>query len=912
MERLHILDGHGYVFRAYYGLAGAGERVHLSTQSGMPTGALYVYASMLLRLYLDENPERIVVVFDAPGKSFRSEMDEQYKAHRKEMPDDLKLQMPHFQPLTEAFSWPVVTVPGVEADDVIATLVERARERDLDVTIYSADKDLMQLVDDHVAVVDAMRQITYDADRVKEKFGVPPEQLADWLALVGDSSDNIPGMPLVGKKKATALLDAYANIDGILGHVGDLKGKLKQNFETQELLDRLALSRKLVELKRDVDLGGDLDRFRRGSWDGARLKALFDKFDFKGLIDRLEPGTAKAEPEREPPPAAAAATAAAEQPVTIADRAAAQELFDAVRAAGRCAIYVEVDAQRPVRADVVGVAVAVEGRPPAYLPIAHRYLSAPPQLSAADFVAAAKPVLEDRAVRKICYDGKAGRTHLARLGIDLDGVALDAMLAAYLIDSSSDAYALPQVLARYADVKLAPRTDLTGKGKKARGFDAVGVEQATEYAGTAVAGLLRAAATLEERMERDGLTALNVEVELPTARLLSQVERIGIRVDVACLRRLSDRASGQIAALEQKIHELAGSAINVGSPKQLSALLFDKLQLESPRMKKTKTGYSTDHEVLDAMRDMHPIIAPILEHRELVKLKNTYIDALPPLVNPDTGRVHTSFRQAVAATGRLSSSDPNLQNIPVRTELGREIRRAFVPGDGQRLVSCDYSQIELRLLAHYCEDPVLVSAFRDGVDIHAQTAAEVFQIGLDEVDARQRRVAKAVNYGLIYGQSGFGLARALDIPRGDAQRYIDRYFSRFTKVQSFLDGIIESARELGYSTTILGRRRPIPDLRSRNFRVRAAAERVARNTPLQGSGADIIKLAMLRAQHVIDEEQLDARLLLTVHDELVFEVAEAHAEDVGARMKSEMEAVYELRVPLEVDVGVADNWADAH
>jgi DNA polymerase-1 len=413
-------------------------------------------------------------------------------------------------------------------------------------------------------------------------------------------------------------------------------------------------------------------------------------------------------------------------------------------------------------------------------------------------------------------------------------------------------------------------------------------------------------------MVTDELTQLHDEVELPLAKLLSAVERCGIRVDVPWLRTLADRVSGQIAELESRAHELAGDVFNLGSPKQLGALLFDKLQLESPRMKKTKTGYSTDHEVLDAMRGMHPIVELVLEHRELVKLKGTYIDALPPLVNPETGRVHTQFRQAVAATGRLSSSDPNLQNIPVRTELGREIRRAFVPADGYKLVSCDYSQIELRLLAHYCEDPVLVSAFRDGVDIHTQTAAEVFEIPRDQVGATERRVAKAVNYGLIYGQSGFGLSRALDIARGDAQSYIQRYFARFTRVQAFLDEIIESARRLGYSTTILGRRRPIPDLHSRNFRLRSAAERIARNTPLQGSGADILKLAMLRAQQVIDDEGYDARMLLTVHDELVFEVRKAAADAVGARMKQEMESVYALRVPLVVDVGVANNWAGAH
>ncbi|RMH42252.1 MAG: DNA polymerase I [Deltaproteobacteria bacterium] len=906
MERLHILDAHGYVFRAYYGLAG--QRVRLATAGGMPTGALYVYASMLLRLYLDEHPDRIAVVFDAPGKSFRADIDDQYKANRPELPDDLRQQMPYFQPLTEAFGWPVLSVPDVEADDVIATLVRRAVDAGLAVTIYSADKDLMQLVSDRVTVVDAMRQVVYDRDRVRDKFGVPPEQLADWLALVGDSSDNIPGMPLVGKKTATALLRDYGDIDGILAHTGDLKGKLRANFEDPVLVDRLRRSRELVALRDDVPLDVDLDALRRGPWDGTRLKALFEQLEFRGLVDRLgATGGAAADAERIEP-----SETARQPPVVVADAGEAAAWFRAARDAGRLAVVVEVDAQRPVRADVVGIGLAVPGRPPAYFPIGHRYLSAPPQLSRDAFVAIARDVLEDPAVAKVCHDAKNARTYLSRLGIALDGVTTDAMLAAYLLDASSDAYPLHEVVRDYAGADIPARVDLTGKGKAARGFDAVAIDRAAEYAGGAAAALLPAADALRERLRAADLERLHDELELPLARVLSDMERAGVRVDVACLRALGDRLSAHIAALERRVHELAGEPFNLGSPKQVAAVLFDRLGLDSPRMRKTKTGYSTDHEVLEAMRDLHPIVAPILEHRELVKLKGTYIDALPPLVNPDTGRVHTQFRQAVAATGRLSSSDPNLQNIPIRTELGREIRRAFVAEPGRKLLSCDYSQIELRLLAHYCEDPVLVSAFRDGVDIHTRTAAEVFGLAPDAVGPVERRVAKAVNYGLIYGQSAFGLSRALDIPREVAEDYIQRYFARFTRVQAFLDDIVASARRLGYSTTILGRRRPIPNLGSRNVRLRRAAERVARNTPLQGSGADILKLAMLRADQILRDERLPARLVLTVHDELVFEVDAGAAADVAERVRRAMETVYELRVPLVVDVGIADNWADAH
>jgi DNA polymerase I len=911
MERLHIMDGHGYIFRAYYALMNerGGRQVRLTTSSGMPTGALHVYASMLLRLYLDENPERIAVVFDAPGKSFRADLDEAYKAHRTEMPDDLRVQMPYFRPLTEAFRWPVLSVEGVEADDVIATLAHQARRRGLDVVIYSADKDLMQLVDDHTIVVDAMRQITYDAPRVKEKYGVEPRQLGDWLALVGDTSDNIPGMAGVGKVGATKLLSAYGSIDGILAHSSELKGKQRERFEDPEQLERLEISRKLVRLVDDVDLGCDLDELRRGEWDGGRLKALFEELEFQRLVDQLEPRQPGAQDAAVDPPQAHDPVAA---PRTLTDEPALAAFAARAGAVGRVAVHVETDRQRPVRVEVVGVAMAIAGEPAVYVPLGHRYLSAPAQIGSTAFAQIVGPLLADRGVGKVCHDAKSLETALARLGIELRGVGCDTMISAYLLDASSDAYGLAQVAKEVCGLELEPRSELVGKGKSARGFDAVAVERATGFAGAAAAAILRISHQLEQRLAAAKLGRLADEVELPLAHVLSVVERTGILVDVAWLRSLADGVSAQIAALERRAHDIAGHRFNLGSPKQLAELLFGILQLQSPRMKKNKTGYSTDHEVLEAMRELHPIIEPILEHRELVKLKNTYIDALPPLVNPETGRVHTSFRQAVAATGRLSSSEPNLQNIPIRTELGRKIRRAFIAGPGNQLVSCDYSQIELRLLAHYCEDPVLVSAFRDDIDIHTQTAAEVFEIPRDQVGDRERRVAKAVNYGLIYGQSGFGLSRALAIEPGEAKRYIEKYFARFTRVESFLQEVVNQARRQGFSTTILGRRRPIPDLSARNFRLRSAAERVARNTPLQGSGADILKLAMLRAHELLERDWPEARMLLTVHDELVFEVPAAQAAAFGASMKQTMEAVYPLRVPMRVDVGIADTWADAH
>lgn len=899
MERLHILDGHGYIFRAFYAVLN--ER--LATTTGMPTGALFVYARMLVRLYLDEHPHRICVVFDAPGRGFRAELDDGYKATRRETPDDLKVQLPYFRPLTEAFRWPVLSVEGVEADDVIATLACRARERGWDVVIYSADKDLMQLVDDHVTVIDAMRQITYDAARVTEKFGVPPAQVRDWLALVGDTSDNIPGVAGIGAKTAAKLLSDHGTIDGILAAVDAMKGKQKERFSDAEQLDRLRLSRELVTLRTELALPAELDDLVAGEWDSPRLMELFEELEFKALVDQL--GAAGVARTAEPAPAPAAPGL---PPRAVADADELAAFVAAARAAGRVGLHVETDAQRPVRADLVGLALALPGgdAPAIYVPLGHRYLAVGPQLPRDVARELLGPLLADPAVAVYCHDAKSAVTSLARFGVELRGVACDTMLAAYLLDASTDAYELHDVLG------VAPRHELTGKGKNARGFDAVAIEQATAWAGGVATAALALGERLARRLDDAGLGLLARDVEYPLAVLLSRVERAGVKIDLEFLRALSARISGDIAALEQRIHELAGGPINVGSPKQLAELLFNRLGLRSSRMRKTKTGYSTDHEVLDAMRDDHPIIAPILEHRELIKLKNTYIDALPPLVNPDTGRVHTSFRQAVAATGRLSSVDPNLQNIPIRTELGREIRRAFIADAGYALVSCDYSQIELRLMAHLSEDPVLVAAFRDGVDIHTQTAAEVFGIDRDAIGPAERRVAKAVNYGLMYGQGEFGLSRALDIPRQEAKHYIERYFARFTRVRDFLDEVIAEAKRTGMSTTVLGRRRPIPDLGSRNIRMRNAAERIARNTPLQGGAADILKLAMLRVQERLNSGAFDARMLLTVHDELLFEVRRDQASALGAEVGRIMESAYQLRVPLVVDVGIADNWADAH
>jgi DNA polymerase-1 len=807
-----------------------------------------------------------------------------------------------------------MSVEGVEADDTIATLVDRARERDWDVVIYSGDKDLMQLVDDHVVVIDSMRQITYDAAGVQKKFGVPPALVGEYLSLVGDTSDNVPGVSGVGPVTASKLLGQYGSIDNLLAHVDELKGKIKERLTDPAERANLDLSRQLIALRRDVELPLGLDDLVPAPWNGEPLRRLLEELEFQALIERLEQKTI-AEGAPAPAPIPGSAAAALDDPdrqpvlVTTADQVAS--LAAAARAAGRMAIHIERDGQREDRAKMLGIAIALPGGAPAYIPLQHRYLSAPAQLGEQDL----RPLAEvwgDPSVQVICHDAKLVYKTLAACGMPVGGVAEDTMLAAYLLDASQDDVRLEQVAEHVLGVVLPTQRALLGTGKTAIGFEAVSVEDATRHSGRASAAVLVAGDVLAGRLAQGGLDGLWRDVELPLARLLARIEATGVRIDVAHLRGLAEKLGGELAALETRIQEMAGEPINIGSPKQLGAFLFEKLGLRSERMKRNKTGFSVDHDVLDAMREQHAIIGPILEHRELTKLKNTYIDALPPLVNPATGRLHTSFRQAVAATGRLSSTDPNLQNIPIRSELGREIRRAFVADPGKVLVSADYSQIELRILAHLSGDPVLRRAFAEGIDVHTQTAAEVFGIPLDQVGPVERRVAKAVNYGLAYGQSDFGLARALDISREEARRHIERYFERFSTVRQFMEDVVARARKAGAAFTVLGRRRPIPGLGARDYRARSAAERIAQNTPMQGSGADIIKLAMLRVDRLLAERGFRAELLLTVHDELVLEVDVDQADELSPLLVAEMEGAFQLDVPLVVEVGRGPTWADAH
>jgi DNA polymerase I len=913
-ERLYIVDGHGYIFRAHYGLMNVsrGERreVRLSTAEGMPTGALYVFARMLMRLEEDFKPERMAVVFDDKSgkRTFRAEMYAEYKAHRKDTPEELQVQMEYFPKIVNGLGWPCLAIPGVEADDVIATLVVDARKRGWDVVVFSADKDIMQLIGDGVTMIDALHQKTYTREEVIKKMGVPPEKIPDFLALVGDTSDNIPGIKGVGDKTAANLLEQYGTLENLI-NTNPVVPRLsvKQPFGDPEQLARVKISRQLVELKRDVVVP-PLDELVVGQWDLPAMLQLFTELEFQLLVEkvkmRMPPGedmVVVAAPEATP-----VATVEARQDTKVVVRAdAIEDIAKKAEAAGKLAITVELDPERVERARMVAVIVAVPGEPPAYIPLGHRYIGAPAPPPPADLLPLHR-VLEDPTVAKICHNAKQVVRAFLDIGVTVAGIVDDTMLAAFLLDPTAEAEPGEAIAQRLGGVLLPTRDKIVGRAKS---LESVEVERAAPWAGAVTYSLLPISEQLPSRLDASGLASLYRDIELPVANLLASVERVGIHIDTNHFKRLSTDVAARLEGLEKQIYEMAGQELNIGSPKQLGELLFEKMGLATKGVRRTKTGWSTEADTLEQLD--HPIIKPILEHREISKLKGTYLDALPPLVSPKTGRVHTTFNQVVAETGRISSQDPNLQNIPIRSDLGMEIRKGFVAAPGHVLIAADYSQIELRILAHLSGDPLLSSAFRDRVDVHTQTAAEVFGVAREQVTAEQRRVAKAVNYGLSYGQSDFGLARALDVTRTQAAEYSRRYFQRFPTIHKFMDEIVAVARAQGGARTVLGRWRPIPNLMSKSPAARHAAERVAQNTPMQGTGADIIKLAMLRTTERIAKEGWPVPMLLTVHDELVFESPPDIAEAVGAALKDEMENVYKLSVPLEVDIGIGSNWADA-
>ena len=915
---LYILDAMNFLFRAFHALP------PLKTTQGKQTGAIYGLCQMMLRIEREQKPTHLCVVYDAPGENFRKQIYGNYKAHRPPMPPELGDQLGMVRRVIDAFGLAQLEVSGFEADDIIAALTKVARAAGMDVVICSSDKDLTQLCTDDggVAVLDTMKNRRIGPPEVREKFGVGPEQVGDVLALMGDSIDNVPGVAGIGPKTASELINKFGSLDALLAAAaaGGVPGK--RGVAIHEAREAIRVSRELVRLRDDVPLPKPLEELHRIEPDKKRLRGLFTELEFFRLADQLSASGAAAiapHAENTPPPVP---TSAAPEPIApvappprvaaVTKRADLEALAADIRASGAVALSALYDGPSAVRSDLVGIGIAFADRR-AYLPLVHRYLGAPSCLPESEALAVLGPLLASPEVAKHVHDAKTLEVLLLRRGVQLAGVASDAMLAAYLLDASRTRYDLDVITAAEGIPGVAGRASWIGSGASAKSGSDISVEEVGAWLAAEAAAALALADRQPARLAASGLDPLYRDMELPLAHVLAHIECRGIQLDTDRLREIGLEVGGQLAALETEIHALAGMPFNINSPKQLADVLFGKLSL--PVVRKTKTGPSTDADTLEELAALHPVPAKIVDYRALSKLKGTYIDALPALVNPATGRLHTSFNQAVAATGRLSSSNPNLQNIPIRSEVGRRIRQAFVAKPGHVLVSADYSQIELRILAHFSQDPAFLDAFRSGQDIHQRTAAEVFGVPSASVTAEHRRVAKAINFGLSYGQSDFGLAQVLRIPRAQAKSYIQSYFERYAGVRAYMERSIADARASAEVVTLLGRRRPLPEIRATRAQDRNYAERIARNTPIQGSAADLLKLAMIRVDRAIETGNTpvpEAGQLLTVHDELVFEVPEGRSQEFKDWVKNEMEGVYKLDVPLVVDVGAGRTWSEAH
>ena len=886
---LYLIDLSSYVFRAYHAIA------PLSNTKGEPTHATYGTVAMLQKLVGERKPAHLAVAMDSKGPTFRHALFSGYKATRSARPPDLAHQMERSREIVEAYRIPIFQRDGVEADDLIATAVRLALAAGLYVVIVGADKDLMQLLGDRVAMWDTMRDKTYGPAEVEEKFGVPPAKMRDLLALMGDSSDNIPGVRSVGPKTAAELLLKYETIEGIYRNLGEItKKRLREVLaENQE---NAMLSQKLVSLREDEPITFDLEDLRYGGADFERLRDIYTELGFQRMIASI------------PVDAIAPAAAKAKEPAqcrTITSVDDLREIATQANAAGRLALGIETTSPEPMRATLLGVALATRAGEGSYVPIGHRYIGAPKQLTLDEARAVLGPVLGDPAIAKVGHDLKYIAVALGRHDLPLAGPMFDVMIASYLLDSEAS-NELAAVAKRELDETLTTFDQVTARSRGARlGFDEIDVEAATRHAGSNVEAVLRLDEKLRPEVARQDLLRVMDEIETPLAPVLAEMERVGVFVDLAELDRLRKNVDAEIERLEKQVRELAGREFNVNSPRQLEVILFDELGLKP--IKRTKTARSTDADVLEQLAELHPLPGVLLEHRQLSKLKGTYIDALPGLVNAATGRIHTEWGQAVAATGRISSNNPNLQNIPVRSDLGRAIRRAFAAPAGMRIVSADYSQIELRVLAHLSQDAVLVDAFRSGQDVHTRTAMEVFGVSAEGVTDEMRRRAKTINFGIVYGMGEVTLAKRLDIPRQEAAAFIEAYFRRYHRVHAFMEETLQTARRGEAVRTLFGRQRLLPNIRSSNSMLRAAAERIAQNTPIQGTAADLLKLAMIKlAQPVVP----GARMVLTVHDELVFEVPESAVGEAMEKVKRTMETVYPLDVPLDVDIGSGTNWGD--
>ena len=909
---LVLVDGSSYVYRAFHALP------PLSNSRGEPTGAVLGVLNMLLKFLKDYQPRRIAVVFDAPGKTFRDELFAEYKAQRPGMPDDLRAQVAPLLSIIQAQGLPLLRVPGVEADDVIGTLACRAAQAGQSVLISTGDKDMAQLVNESITLINTMNNSLLDRAGVKAKFDVFPEQIIDYLALIGDSSDNIPGIDKVGPKTAAKLLQQYGSLDGVLAHLAEIPGKVGENLRAG--VSTLELSRRLATIRTDLELPLALEELAPGTPDVATLRELYSRLELRALLRQLEGSDAAVATAAAAPADRAAARGEAGTPLTQPERhyetiTTGPELerwLNALRAAPQFAFAIETTSLDYMRAAIVGVSFCIEPGVAAYVPLAHLYPGAPEQLARAAVLAALKPILEDPGRGKVGHNLKYAAHVLANAGIALAGMRFDSMLESYVWNSVATNHELESDAQRYLGVRTTSYTDLAGKGAKQICFDQVPIERASEYAAEQADVALRLHQSLWPQLESvPALARLYQECEQPLVPVLMKMEHYGVLVDRERLRAQSREFAHQLQELLQQAHREAGHEFNIESPRQLQQILFERLQL--PVRRRTPTGQpSTAEDVLEELAENYALPRIVLEYRALAKLKSTYTDKLPELVNERTGRIHTSYAQAVAATGRLSSIEPNLQNIPVRRAEGRRIRQAFIAPPECVLLAADYSQIELRIMAHLSGDETLRAAFAEDRDVHQATAAEVFGVELTAVSAEQRRTSKMINFGLIYGMSPFGLARNLGIERAAAQQHVERYFQRYPGVKRFMDNTRAQARESGYVETVFGRRLYLPDIRSGNPQLRQYAERSAINAPMQGTAADIIKRAMIAVDAWVTSVGSPARLIMQVHDELVFEVPRAAADEFTHVVRGHMVNAASLSVPLRVDVGTGANWDEAH
>ena len=904
-NQLILIDGSSFLFRAFHAVP------PLTNAQGQPTNAVYGVSNMLRKLINDYNTPYFAVVFDAPGKTFRHDLYEQYKAHRPPMPDDLRVQIAPLHELIRSLGLPLIIEQGVEADDVLGSLAQNAERQGFKVIISTGDKDMAQLVTDHISLENTMTNTKMDVQGVVEKFGVQPEQIIDYLALMGDTVDNIPGVPKVGPKTAAKWLQEYGSLDNIIANAEQVKGKIGENLRAS--LGQLPLSRELTTIKCDVALHYSLDDLKRREPDIAALKQQLGSLGFSSWLKTLNGDVTAA-------PAAVAKTEAPEQPVaptskdyqTILSQADFDTWLRKLQQAELFAFDTETTSLNYSDAQVVGVSFAIQVGQAAYIPLAHDYPDVPAQLDREAVLTALKPLLEDANKAKLGQNLKYDAHVLANHGIHLRGIAHDTMLQSYVLNSTATRHNMDDLAKHYLGVDTIHYEDVAGKGAKQIGFQEVAIETAAEYACEDADITLRLHQTLSQQLQQQAsLWALYQDIEMPLVDVLTRIEANGVLIDSAMLDQQSLELANRMVGIEQQAHDLAGSAFNLSSPKQIQEILFERQNL--PILKKTPKGQpSTDESVLQELALDYPLPKLIIDHRSMSKLKSTYTDKLPQQVNNKTGRVHTSYHQAVAATGRLSSSDPNLQNIPIRSEEGRKIRQAFIAAPGYKIVAADYSQIELRIMAHLSGDAGLLAAFSQGVDVHSATAAEVFDVPLDSVTNDLRRSAKAINFGLIYGMSAFGLAKQLGLPRDKAQAYINLYFERYPGVKQYMDDIREQAKQNGYVETLFGRRLYLPDINARNAAQRQYAERTAINAPMQGTAADIIKLAMLACDQWLNDSGVDAKMIMQVHDELVFEVAESQLESCMTKIREIMSNAAELHVPLLVEVGVGENWDEAH